>query len=71
MAAKTSLTPDDWREIERVATTPKPKGLGRSKHAVHKWRQDGIPAARLPDLHRLTGISIRKMDPSWPSESAA
>lgn len=35
--------------------------LGLSRQAVHRWRR--IPAERLPDVVRVTGIPAKKLRP--------
>ena len=48
--------------------------LGVDKATVTRWGQKGIPAERVPDVERLTGISRHELRPDlWtgPDDSAA
>ena len=48
--------------------------LGVDKATVTRWGQKGIPAERVPDVERLTGIGRHELRPDlWkaPDEAAA
>lgn len=43
--------------------------LGLSRQAIHRWRR--IPAERLPDVVRITGIPAQKLRPDLKMEIIA
>jgi DNA-binding transcriptional regulator YdaS (Cro superfamily) len=48
------------------------RAVGVTKFAVYQWQRDGIPAARLPAVERITGIPMRDLRPDlwiFPPES--
>lgn len=72
--------PDDALPIDLAAFRVSPRGgvrklaerLGVTPQAVYKWRKTGIPAERVLDVERESGVSRHELRPDiYPQDEVA
>lgn len=52
-----------YREASKMTLSQLAEKFGVQRAAICKWEHRGIPAGRLPEVERVTGIPIQELRP--------